>query len=376
MTEPDAPPPSIPPFAAADNKVLAPTWFFILFITTLLGLGYVMRPFAADIVATFVLVALFHGTYEKILRWMGGRRWAASATTSLWIVLVVAIPVSIVGYSLVIEALAAFNASRDMLANPGGAVDLFARAKNALGTLGLHLNDEHVNRLTYRAASILSDFALAQATKALNNGVTIIVHFTIVVVMVFYLLVDGQRLKRFVFDLSPLPIEEEELLVQKFQEVSRGILVGNGVGSVLQGVFGGIAMWVVGIPAPILWGAAMTLFAFLPVVGVSLIVIPATVYLMLVGKVTTGILFFLFCMAQALFLENVVKTRLMGTQTRMHDLLVFLSVIGGLAGFGVFGLLYGPLITVSFLTLAELYRRTYRHKVAERILLRSSIMDG
>ena len=112
MTEPDAPPPSIPPFAAADNKVLAPTWFFILFITTLLGLGYVMRPFAADIVATFVLVALFHGTYEKILRWMGGRRWAASATTSLWIVLVVAIPVSIVGYSLVIEALAAFNAMR------------------------------------------------------------------------------------------------------------------------------------------------------------------------------------------------------------------------------------------------------------------------
>ncbi|HMR81287.1 MAG TPA: AI-2E family transporter, partial [Polyangiaceae bacterium] len=257
-----------------------------------------------------------------------------------------------------------------------GSVDLLARARVQLSSWGLNLADEHVSQLTVKATGALSDFVVRQATSTLNNTVAIIVQFTIVIVMVFYLLVDGPRLKRFVFDLSPLPVEEEELLVTKFVEVSRGILVGNGIGSLAQGVLGGVAMWVVGVPAPILWGAAMTLFAFLPVVGVSLIVIPATVYLLLVGKVVGGIVFFVFCMAQALLLENVVKTRLIGSQTRMHDLLVFLSVIGGLAGFGVFGLLYGPLIAVSFLTMADLYRRTYRHMVAERIQLRGSIADG
>ena len=69
---------------------------------------------------------------------------------------------------------------------------------------------------------------------------------------------------------------------------------------------------------------------------------------------------------QATIVENVIKTRLIGTQTRMHDLLVFLSVVGGLFGFGLLGLLYGPIIAILFLTFTELYRRTYRHAVAER----------
>ena len=374
MTEPAAPQ-SIPPFAAADNKVLAPTWFFILFAVTLFGLGYLLRPFVADIVGAFVLVALFQSTYARLLRWVGGLRWVASALTCFWILIVVAIPVGFVGYSLIVEALAAYS-SGNALSLSVGSADLLARARVQLSSWGLNLADEHVSQLTVKTTGAISDFVVRQATSTLNNTVAIIVQFTIVIVMVFYLLVDGPRLKRFVFDLSPLPVEEEELLVTKFVEVSRGILVGNGIGSLAQGVLGGVAMWVVGVPAPILWGAAMTLFAFLPVVGVSLIVIPATIYLLLVGKVVGGIVFFVFCMAQALLLENVVKTRLIGSQTRMHDLLVFLSVIGGLAGFGVFGLLYGPLIAVSFLTMADLYRRTYRHMVAERIQLRGSIADG
>ncbi|HMR80806.1 MAG TPA: hypothetical protein PKD61_37105, partial [Polyangiaceae bacterium] len=108
MTEPAAPQ-SIPPFAAADNKVLAPTWFFILFAVTLFGLGYLLRPFVADIVGAFVLVALFQSTYQRLLRWLGGLRWVASALTCFWILIVVAIPVGFVGYSLIVEALAAYS---------------------------------------------------------------------------------------------------------------------------------------------------------------------------------------------------------------------------------------------------------------------------
>jgi len=369
------PPQSIPPFALSDNKILAPAGFILLFIITIVGLGYTLMPFLADIVTSFVLVAMFQGTYQRIRKLFGGRKWVASALTSLWVVLVVATPVVLIGYSLVVEALAAFETTRHVFSTPEGVAHLFDRARHALASVGLRVSDEHVSQLTVDSASRLRDFVLAQASLALNNGVAIIVHFTIVIVMVFYLLVDGRKLKRFVFDLSPLPIEEEELLVRKFVGVSRGILVGNFVGSAAQGVLGGLAVWVVGLPAPIVWGAVMTLFAFLPIVGISLVVIPATLFLMLSGKIGAGLLFFVFCMGQALILENVVKTKLIGAQTRMHDLLVFLTIVGGLAGFGLFGLLYGPIIAVAFLTLADLYRRTYRHRMAERFA-RGSFADG
>lgn len=371
MTEP-RPQTSIPPPAASDNQALAPTWFFILFVATIIGLGYTLKPFLADIVGAFVLVALFHSTYARLERGLGGRRWLASSLTTAWIVLVVAIPVSVVSYSLAAEAVAAFGATKELFATPGDLSALLTRGRASLDAFGIAITDEHVAQLGFEAASYVRDLVIDQATLALNSSVAIVVHFTIMVVLVLYLLVDGPRLKRFMFDLSPLPNDEEELLIKKFVGVSRGILLGNGVASLLQGVLGGVAMWLAGLPAPILWGALMSLFAFLPIVGIGLVVIPAALFLILTGKVVAGVIFGLFCLVQALILENVVKTKLIGSQTRMHDLLVFLSILGGLAAFGLFGLIYGPLLAVAFLTMADLYRRTYRHAAAER-LTRGSI---
>lgn len=369
------PPPSMPPSsmapssllpAAKDNRVLAPAWFFFLFITTIAGLAYTLKPFVADLVLAFVLVGLFNGTFDRIRGHLGGRGWLASAATTSWIMLVVAVPVALVGYLLAIEAFAAFDATRNALSSPTQAMALIGRAREGLASLGVHVRQEHVAQFTLDSAGYARDVLVQQVSLLVNNALAVTFHFTIVMVIVFYLFVDGPRLKRFLFDLSPLPENEEELLVRKFVEVSKGILIGNGIGSVLQGVLGGIGMWVAGVPAPLLWGVIMTLLAFLGVLGVSFVCVPAAIYLALTGSPAAGIGFFLYCMGQATIVENVIKTRLIGTQTRMHDLLVFLSVVGGLFGFGLLGLLYGPIIAILFLTFAELYRRTYRHAVAER----------
>lgn len=96
-------------------------------------------------------------------------------------------------------------------------------------------------------------------------------------------------------------------------------------------------------------------------------VLPIALYLVMTGKVVAGVVFGSFGILQSLILDNIVKTRLIGSQARMHDLLVFLSILGGLGAFGPIGILYGPLLAVAFLTFADLYRRTYRHVAAERI---------
>ena len=151
MTEP-RPPTSIPPPAVSDNQALAPTWFFILFVATIVGLGYTLKPFLADIVGAFVLVALFHSTYSRLERGLGGRRWIASSLTTAWIVLVVAIPVSVVSYSLASEAVAAFGATKELLANPGDLRALLTRGRASLAPLGVPIPDHPVPPLRLAAA--------------------------------------------------------------------------------------------------------------------------------------------------------------------------------------------------------------------------------
>jgi len=123
----------------------------------------------------------------------------------------------------------------------------------------------------------------------------------------------------------------------------------------------------VGIHSAVLWGVVMTIFAFLPLVGITVVTLPAALLLYFDGRGGEAFLFFAFCTAQGLIIENVVKTRLMGSAMRMHDLLVFLSILGGISAFGVIGLIYGPLLAMFFITLSDLYFRHYRPHLALRL---------
>jgi predicted PurR-regulated permease PerM len=94
------------------------------------------------------------------------------------------------------------------------------------------------------------------------------------------------------------------------------------------------------------------------------VVTPAALYLWLDGRMEAAILFFCFNALAHLVVENIVKARLIGVHMRLHDLLVFLSILGGLAAFGVMGIIYGPLIVTIFMTLAEFYERHYQRVMA------------
>jgi predicted PurR-regulated permease PerM len=101
-------------------------------------------------------------------------------------------------------------------------------------------------------------------------------------------------------------------------------------------------------------------------VGNSLVTVPAALYLFAEDRPLAAGLFFAFVTAQGLLLDNVVKTRLMGRDMRMHDLLIFTSVLAGIGAFGLLGVLYGPLVVALFLALAELYERHYRRSLVAR----------
>jgi predicted PurR-regulated permease PerM len=107
----------------------------------------------------------------------------------------------------------------------------------------------------------------------------------------------------------------------------------------------------------------MALLAFLPIVGIGAVFVPAAVFLFLQSRLAAGIFFIIFYIILSGGIEYLFKPRLVGKRVRMHTLIVFLSIIGGLKLFGILGIIYGPLVVTAFLTLAEIYQASYQQMI-------------
>lgn len=187
----------------------------------------------------------------------------------------------------------------------------------------------------------------------------IIFNFVIMMIVVFGLFVDGPKLKKFVFELSPLPNEQEQLIVEKFNQMNYVTLVCNGIGGILQGGLAAIGFYFAGIPSLFLWFTMMVLLAFIPLVGISFITVPTCIYLFLAGEQTTAIILLIYTASVSIIVENWFKPMFIGQRLKVNSILVLMYIIGGMAVFGMAGIFYGPLICIMFLTIVELYHNYY-----------------
>jgi len=107
----------------------------------------------------------------------------------------------------------------------------------------------------------------------------------------------------------------------------------------------------------------MGLLAFIPIIGIGAVFVPTVIYLVAKGHIALGIFFTIFYLVVSGGTEYWFKPRLVGHQVKMHPLLIFFAIIGGLKMFGILGIIYGPLVATAFLTMADIYRANYQQLV-------------
>lgn len=346
----------------------------VVFFYAVLGLAlaafiYMLWEFAADVVLGLLIAGMVRPLYDRVLADVKGRRiLAASAVTAL-VAVCVAFPLLWLVTSLVQQAASAYTLVQDALANDDVQATLHGqgwvgrRARALYQAFGMHYTPTSLRDAFADALGTVAGFLTAQLNVVVTNVFLSIYHFLLMLVVLFYGLVDGALIKQRAFALSPLPDSEEELIVQKFKDVGIAILFGSGAASVLQGTLAGLAMWVAGIPSPLFWGVIVAIFAFVPLVGTNVVIVPTTLYLFYAESFLTAFLFFAFTNIQGLLIDNLLTPRLVGGRMRMHNLLIFLALLGGIGTFGMGGLVYGPLLAALVLTLVDLYERVYRMRL-------------
>jgi len=348
------------------EKNLSSKLFLIFLGCSLILLLTLFWSYLPAIVLGLLAASVSYPLHKYCLKVTLGRQTAASALLTLLVLLILVVPVSWFVVTLSEQAFDFYNKTRSAVsvAKVQELVTgdtLWGKRIRMLGKkMGFEFTAETVEEIVKAVGKQVGFFLYKQIRSAATNVVNLFIHFFLMMVLVYYLFRDGPRLKRYLIELIPLPVEQLEKVASKFHEMARAIIVGNGLSGIIQGILGGVGFYLFGLPSPFLWGTVIGFLAFLPIIGGSLVFIPATAILLIGGDIGMAVGFLIYNGCYSAFIEYLVKPRLIGKGMQMNALLVFIGIIGGIKVFGIMGIIYGPLIITVFLTLAEIYRLEYR----------------
>jgi len=340
-------------------------FFLACFLISTFLLGWLLWPFLSILVLAAVVTGIFSPLYGLINRMETIRPALASFLTCCLIFCILFIPIVFFVGVLSREAYELYLAAKDAMISKQLTTlmqgsRMLELANNMLANFNIEINAEELNKYISEIARFVGLFLYNQARSIASNMLAFVINFFLMLLVIFYLLIDGRKLISFIMDLSPLPINQDEILLKKFKEIAGAILIGNGLGGLIQGLLGGVVFSIFGLHSPFLWGVIMGLLAFLPIIGIGIVFIPAAIYLFLTGRIAASIFFVIFYFVLSGGIEYLFKPKLVGQRVKMHTLLVFLAIIGGLKLFGILGIIYGPLVITAFLTLADIYRGSYQ----------------
>lgn len=342
------------PAGDADPTTRRPVRLGALVGLTLVGIAlcvYVAYPFLPALAWAVALAVMAFPLHLRIARAVRNPNWAAGLSTAC-VVLLILIPVLLVAGQLAREASAA-AARAEELARDGridGAIDKVPSLRSAVDWAAQNYDlPAEVRKLVTRMTGDAS--ALAQ------GSVWVLIQVLVTVFVLFFAFRDWRHLLAAVDDLSPLSHDESGYLFDRVAGSIHATVYATVVTSVAQGVTGGLLFWALGLPHALLWGTVMTVLGILPIVGAFLVWAPAAVYLAIEDRWGSAAILVAWGLLMAGPVCNWFYAYLAGDRMRLHPVPVLIAFVGGLAVFGVSGMVLGPAILAVTMGLIDVWRR-------------------
>lgn len=316
----------------------------------------VLSPFLITIAWAMVLSITFYPLYRVFLKYIK-RSWAASFITLIIILFIMIGPFSYIVGSLVGEITDVYRALDEKGFETLAKIQTHPRIAGIFEKISSYKVFEGVD-FQQSAVQTLKSLgrSIAEHTKDIfKNAVLLLVNFIIMCITIFYFLKDGNTLASFIKKLLPFSEAQKDRLEHRVKEMVIAAIYGGLAVGVAQGTLGGIAFVFLGLPSPIFWGTAMAIFSLVPLFGCFTIWGSASAILLLSGSYAKGIGLFFYGVLIISSIDNIIKPLVIGGRTKLHTLLVFFSVLGGINFLGFLGFILGPLITALCLSLFEIY---------------------
>jgi len=310
-----------------------------------------LRPFLAVLAWAVVLVIVFYPVHKQLAQRVKRRGLCAMLSSTL-VILIVVLPLVFLTVAVTNElagAVRSLPAHMDQLVDPTGRVSTWIQQRLGMDAYGMQ-------QFLVEQLRTYSSAILGRSVGIMGNVLGAIVKTFFVIITMYYLFRDGDKIVQALPDALPFGTDQSEALLARISQVISASVYGVVTIALLQGLLGGLAFWILGVPSPLLWAVVLAFVCMIPLAGSFFVWLPAAIYLMLTNHFTKGILLVIWGAVVISSIDNLLRPRLIKNQTKLHELFVFFSVLGGMSMFGLLGIVLGPVILAITLGLLDTFK--------------------
>lgn len=327
----------------------------LLFYGCVILLGYLLyllfEPFLRPLAWAAIFAAFFYARHKR-LEARFGRRVAASLSTAA-VALIIVVPFVLIVMSFIEEATETLR-SVDLAA---GSSRGFERAERAWGWLqrqrfGREIPD--LDAVLKMGAARIGGLITEGAGLLARSVAYVVVNVIIMLFALFFFFRDGDVIMGRLRRVLPFDPSFREGRIRETAELIKASISSGLIVALVQGVVGGITFALLGLGAPVFWGVIMGFFSLLPL-GAWIVWLPVAVWLLLTGEIGRGIALLAIGAGGISLIDNFLRPMLLAGRTEMNGLLVFISLLGGIAAFGLIGLVLGPVVMATAISFVEAY---------------------
>jgi predicted PurR-regulated permease PerM len=335
----------------------------------------IFEPFLAPLGWAGVLVVVFYPMHKRLERRMSRNKAAVVSTVGVTLILIVPVlalaALSVSEAAGIVHSLAPSFAtgwpSLSDLSNLSGLSDL-SSLPGAVGRFGAWLNSilpaKHavdIYAWAQRAAIYAASFLGSKLGSIFRNAILFLFDLFVTLFALFYIFRDADWIVANFRRLLPFPPAARDRILNESRElINASVTTSLAIGAV-HGVVGGVAFALVGISAPVFWGVVMAFLSMLPVVGAWPVWLPAAIYLFATGHWGRAIVLLALSAVIAGGADYVLRPLLIGNRSQLSGLVIFVSVLGGIAVFGPLGIVLGPIVVATATSLLAGASATSKH---------------
>jgi predicted PurR-regulated permease PerM len=342
---------------------------FIIFILALFLLFKLVQPMITILLSSIILAYLSFPLYKKIIKKIPYKSFSIILSL-LIVVIIILIPFSFLAFELTHEGYSFYNSLSSNVEK--GALFGFSctSAESKLCLLVNQAEKFSLERLsTFGVNKQLQKFLLIFKEKITNfilNIPLIVAQIFLTLVISYFILNEWAYLLKKIVNLLPMRTKTIKRLIKNFGNITHTVIYAQLFVAMVQGIVGVIGFYIFGVPLPLLLGVIMAFCALIPMIGTSIIWLPASLFLILSGYFShnpwmlgKGIGLFFYGLLVISTIDNILLAKIVQAKARVNPIIVIVGVIGGASLFGIPGIFIGPILLPLLLTYIETFKERF-----------------